>query len=86
MQSRTPTHDLMQALTHSDSTGGSSGPIDQLVVDMIRGIDAEMRHQPASMIYELMTLEAGRRLPGIAVDEERLRDAAARIAVGLPIS
>jgi hypothetical protein len=86
MQSKTPTHDLMQALAHSDSPGGSSGPIDQLVVDMIRGVDAEMRHQPASMIYELMTLEARRRLPGIAVDEERLRDAAARIAVGLPIS
>ena len=61
-------------------------PIEGFVVDLIRGIDADMRYQPASMVYELMDLQVQRRLPGIPVDAERLRDAAARIAFGVPVA
>ena len=61
-------------------------PVDGFVTDIIRGIDADMRYQQASMVYELMDLQVQRRLPGIAVDVERLREAAARIAFGVPVA
>jgi hypothetical protein len=38
------------------------------------------------MVYELINLRLARRLPGIEVDDEAVRDAAARIAAGVPIS
>jgi hypothetical protein len=43
-----------------------------------------MQGQPASMVYELINAHVERRLPGVAVNEDSLRAAAARIAVGLP--
>jgi hypothetical protein len=59
--------------------------IDALVEGVLSTVDAEMRGQPASMVYEILEATLQRRLPGIPVDEERLRDAAARISVGVPI-
>jgi len=59
--------------------------IDALVDGVVSTVDLEMRGQPASMVYEILDATLQRRLPGIPVDEERLRDAAARISVGLPI-
>ena len=59
--------------------------IDALVGGVLSTVDAEMRGQPAIMVYEILDATLQRRLPGIPVDEERLRDAAARIAVGAPI-
>jgi hypothetical protein len=43
-----------------------------------------MQGQPAHMVYEVLTLRLARRLPGVEVDDEVLRDSAARIAIGLP--
>jgi hypothetical protein len=59
--------------------------IDALVDGVLSAVDSEMRRQPASMVYEILDATLQRRLPGIPVDEERLRDAAARISVGVPI-
>ena len=59
--------------------------IDVLVDGVMATVDAEMRGQPASMVYEILDATLQRRLPGIPVDEERLRDAAARISVGVAI-
>jgi hypothetical protein len=35
------------------------------------------------MVYEILEATLQRRLPGIDVDEESVRDAAARISVGM---
>jgi hypothetical protein len=37
------------------------------------------------MVYEMLRAHLARHLPGIQVDAEAIRDAAARIAVGLPV-
>ena len=58
--------------------------VDACVLEVIRQVGGEMQHKPAHMVYELITLHVSRRLPGIEVDQEALRDAAARIAIGLP--
>ena len=50
----------------------------------VRSVDADMRRQPASMVYELLRMHVDRRLPGIEVDQGFLRDAAAKIAAGYP--
>jgi hypothetical protein len=59
--------------------------VGQFVRQVIRSVDAEMRRQPASMVYELLRIHVARRLPGIEVDQELLRDAAAKIAAGYPV-
>ena len=56
--------------------------IDALVQGVLGSINAEMRGLPAPMVYEILDATLQRRLPGIPVDEEKLRDAAARISVG----
>ncbi len=58
--------------------------VDRFAVQVIRSVEHEMRGKPASMVYEVLTIHMSRRLPGIVVDDETLRDAAARIAIGLP--
>ena len=58
--------------------------LDRFVVDVVRSVEHEMQGQRAPMVYEVLTIWLSRRLPGVAVDDEMLRDAAARIAVGLP--
>jgi hypothetical protein len=60
--------------------------VGQFVQQVIRSVDADMRRQPASMVYELLRIHVARRLPGIEVDQELLRDAAAKIAAGYPVS
>ena len=57
---------------------------DKFVLEVIRQVDREMRHKPAHMVYELINVHLARRLPGIDVDQEVIRLAAARIAIGLP--
>ncbi len=57
--------------------------LDEFVVEVIRRVGDEMPRQPAPMVYEMLTLQVSQRLPGIEVDDTALRDAAARIAVGL---
>jgi hypothetical protein len=59
--------------------------VGQFVLEVIRSVDDDMRGQPASMVYELLHIHVARRLPGIAVDQEVLRDAAAKIAAGYPV-
>lgn len=56
--------------------------IDELVGGVFLAVDSEMRGQPAPMVYEILEATLERRLPGILVDEETKRDAAARISVG----
>lgn len=58
--------------------------LDEFVVEVIHQVNREMRHQPASMVYELINVHLAGRLPGIGVDQEVIRDVAARIAIGLP--
>ncbi len=58
------------------------GRIDELVGGVFLAVDSEMRGQPAPMVYEILEATLERRLPGILVDEETKRDAAARISVG----
>ncbi|MGA8245595.1 MAG: hypothetical protein WB797_01705 [Nocardioides sp.] len=58
--------------------------LDELVVEVIQRVDLEMRRQPAHMVYELINLHLAGRLPGIGVDQEAIRDVAAKIAIGLP--
>jgi 16S rRNA C1402 N4-methylase RsmH len=59
--------------------------VGQFVQQVIRSVDADMRRQPASMVYQLLRIHVARRLPGIEVDQELLRDAAAKIAAGYPV-
>jgi hypothetical protein len=77
------TADLLRALGPGVP---AADPVEGFVLEIIRGIDAEMRHLPASMVLEVLDLHVQRRLPGITVDPERLRDAAARIAFGVPVA
>jgi hypothetical protein len=58
--------------------------LDEFVLEVIRQVDQEMRRQPAHMVYELINMRLAARLPGIGVDQETLRDVAAKIAIGLP--
>lgn len=58
--------------------------LDEFAVEVMRSVGEEMQRQPAHMVYEVLTLSMARRLPGITVDQELMRDAAARIAIGLP--
>ena len=58
--------------------------VDQFVLEVIRHVDGEMRRKPAHMVYELINVLLARRLPGIDVDQEAIRNVAARIAIGLP--
>ena len=58
--------------------------LEGFVVEVIRSVEREMQRQRAPMVYELLRLNLARRLPGVAVDDEALRDAAARISVGVP--
>ena len=58
------------------------GRIDELIGGVFMSVDSEMRGQPAPMVYEILDATLQRRLPGIHVDEETKRDAAARISVG----
>jgi hypothetical protein len=62
------------------------GRVDELVGGVLLAVDSEMRGQPAPMVYEILDATLQRRLPGIEVDEEVKRDAAARISVGALIS
>ena len=62
------------------------GRIDELVDGVFLAVDSEMRGQPAPMVYEILEATLQRRLPGILVDEETKRDAAARISVGALIT
>jgi hypothetical protein len=59
--------------------------VDEFVKEVIRSVDSEMSRQPASMVYEIIRESVERRLPGIEVDQEPLREAAARIAAGVPV-
>lgn len=56
--------------------------VDELVGGVFLAVDTEMRGKPAPMVYEILDATLQRRLPGIDVDEEKVRDAAARISVG----
>jgi hypothetical protein len=58
--------------------------VDEFTEEVVRSVEGEMQHQPASMVYEILRMGVERRLPGIEVDHERLRHAAARIAAGVP--
>jgi hypothetical protein len=57
--------------------------VDEFTEEVVRSVEGEMQHQPASMVYEILRLSVERRLPGIEIDHERLRDAAARISAGV---
>jgi hypothetical protein len=59
--------------------------VDTFVEGVIRSVGSEMSRQPASMVYEIIRESVERRLPGIDVDQEPLREAAARIAAGVPV-
>jgi hypothetical protein len=59
--------------------------VEEFVVGVIRSVGAEMGRQPASMVYEILRESVRRRLPGIDVDQEPLREAAARISAGVPV-
>ena len=62
---------------------GYEEQVDELVLDVIRTVDHEMRGKPPHMVYEMLTILLGQRLPGIDVDEEAMRGVAAQIAFGL---
>ena len=64
----------------------SLGRVDELVGGVFLAVDSEMRGQPAPMVYEILDATLRRRLPGIDVDEESVRDAAARISVGMLVT
>jgi hypothetical protein len=57
--------------------------VDDLVSGVVDSVAREMRGQPASMVLEIMRETLARRLPGIVVDEETIRLAAARVSVGV---
>ena len=67
------------------SPGTYQNQVDKVVAQVVDTVSGEMRGQPASMVYELINAHLERRLPGAAVDQDALRDAAARVAVGLPV-
>jgi hypothetical protein len=58
--------------------------VDRLVVEVVRSVELELQRQPAHMVYEMLDVSLSRRLPGTDVDQEMLKGAAARIAVGIP--
>jgi hypothetical protein len=58
--------------------------LDMVVVDLIRQVESDMHRQPAHMVYEMITTSLRGRLPGVAFDDAVVRDAAARISVGVP--
>lgn len=72
----------MNALTADSGTGGQL--VDELVGGVVASVAADMRGQQASLVYQVLEETMARRLPGIAVDREHLRLAAAQIAIGLP--
>ena len=55
---------------------------DDVVTEDVLQVDREMRGKPAHMVYELLSVHLTKRLPGVPVDENAMRDAAARIAFG----
>jgi hypothetical protein len=57
--------------------------VNELVSGVIAAVQDEMRGQPAPMVLEILRETLARRLPGIPVDDETLRLAAARVSVGL---
>lgn len=59
--------------------------LEGFVLEVIQSVERDSQGQPAPMVYELLLLSLARRLPGVEVDKEALRDAAARIAVGVPV-
>ena len=58
--------------------------LDRFVADVIKSVEQDMGRQPAPMVYEILSMQLARRLPGVEVSHEVLVDAAARIAAGLP--
>ena len=67
----------------------SNGPeyyqqLDVVVVDVIRHVESDMQRQPASMVYEMITASLQGRVPGVRFNDAVLRDASARIFVGVP--
>ena len=80
-----PTGSVAKVNSERDSLG-DLGRIDELVDGVFLAVDSEMRGQPAPMVYEILEATLQRRLPGILVDEETKRDAAARISVGALIT
>ena len=77
------TFDVLQPVQHV--VGEYDEAVDEFVLDIVRSVGAEMNRQPASMVYEMITATVQRRLPGIPVDQQALREAAARIAAGYPV-
>lgn len=69
----------------SDRPADFDSRVHEFVDGVIRWVDADMRRQPASMVYEIIRVSVERRLPGIEVDQEPLREAAARISAGVPV-
>jgi hypothetical protein len=69
-------------VTHSQSQYDG---LDAYVVDVIRTVDLDMRRKPAHMVYEMIDAHLSRRPPGVVVDREVVRAAAARISVGMPV-
>jgi hypothetical protein len=74
----------LEQLIEYDSRDHHAG-LNELLVEALRQVDLEMRRKPAHMVYEMLRAHLARHLPGIQVDAEAIRDAAARIAVGLPV-
>ena len=72
-------------ITLPSDSQDSAGRIDALVGGVFAAVASDMRGQPASMVYEILDATLKRQLPGVHVDEEAKRDAAARIAIGLPV-
>jgi hypothetical protein len=57
--------------------------VDEIVAGVLTSVGHEMRGKPAWMVLELLMATLDRRLPGIGVDDEAMRLAAARISAGL---
>lgn len=75
-------HHLEMTSKGVPSSKASDVAVSDLVTSVIRSVDMEMRGKPASMVYEVLDLTLARRLPGIPVDAESMRQYAAEIAVG----
>lgn len=73
----------MNTSVSADSVQGHE-LVDDLVSGVVDSVAREMRGQPASMVLEIMRETLARRLPGIVVDEDTIRLAAARVSVGVP--